>query len=124
MSLPSFFIAVRILIIGVLNAEKPKIVWPERSILSRLSDIKKSIVQKFELAPEAVGCLRLTVIDNTNVYIENHKGIAEYTQKCAAINGGAFVIIISGSGLHLERFGRDNAAISGDIRSIQYEILR
>ncbi len=92
--------------------------------MSRLSEIKKSIVQKFELAPEAVGCVRLTVIDNTNVYIENHRGIAEYTQKRASINGGAFMIVITGSDLHLERFGRDNVAISGDIRSVQYENLR
>jgi len=92
--------------------------------LSRLSEIKKGIVQKFELSPEAVGCLRLTIIDNTNVYIENHRGIAEYTQKKVGINGDAFVIVISGGALQLERFGRDNVAISGDIRSVQYENLR
>ncbi len=92
--------------------------------MSRLSEIKKSIVQKFELAPEAVGCLRLTVIDNTNVYIDNHKGVAEYTHKRVGINGGSFLIVITGTDLHLERFGRDNAAISGDIRLIQYENLR
>lgn len=92
--------------------------------LSRLSEIKKGIVQKFELSPEAVGCLRLTIIDNTNVYIENHRGISEYTQKRVGINGDAFIIVIGGNGLQLERFGRDNVAICGDIRSVQYENLR
>jgi len=91
--------------------------------LSRLSQFKKHIVQKFELAPEAAGCLRLTVIDNTNVYIENHKGIAEYTQKKASVYGGAFTVVICGSDLKLERFGRDNVAIRGDIRSVQFENL-
>lgn len=92
--------------------------------MSRLSEIKKSIVQKFELSPEAVGCLRLTVIDKTNVYIENHRGICEYTQKRVGINGDKFLVVISGSALQLERFGRDNVAIIGDIQSVQYENLR
>lgn len=119
--MPSFLMSARILIIGVRGEIK---YFCRRKTLSRMREIKKSIVQKFELAPEAVGCLRLTVIDNTNVYIENHKGIVEYTQKRVGISGAAFMILISGGDLHLERFGRDNAAISGDIRMIQYENLR
>ncbi len=93
--------------------------------MSKFRDMKKNIVQKFELAPEAVGCLRLTVIDNTHAYIENHKGIVEYTQKRVGISaGGAFAIVISGNNLLLERFGRENVVVTGDIRSVQYENLR
>lgn len=89
-----------------------------------MREIKKNIVQKLQLAPEAAGCLRLTVIDNTHLYVENHKGIAAYTPQRALINGGGFMIAVSGNALLLERFGRDNAAIRGDIQSVQYENLR
>lgn len=92
--------------------------------MSKFRNIKKNIVQKFELAPEAVGCLRLTVIDNTHAYIENHKGIVEYSPKRVGISAGAFVIVIGGSGLLLERFGRENVVVSGDIHSVQYENLK
>lgn len=87
----------------------------------KFSNFKKSIVQKAELAPEAIGCMRLTVIDNTNVYLENHKGVIEYTQKRIGINIGPFSLIIKGANLTLESFGKENVAIVGEIVSIQYD---
>lgn len=87
----------------------------------KLNETRKNVVQKFELAPEAVGCMRLTVIDNTNVYLENHRGIIEYTQKRIRINIGKFELVIEGTGLELESFGKEIAAIQGKIKSIQYE---
>ncbi len=87
----------------------------------KIRQIKKSIVQKFELAPEAVGCMRLTVIDNTNVYLENHKGVIEYTQKRVNINIGPYNLIIKGAHLNLSSFGKENVVIEGEIACIQYE---
>ena len=93
-------------------------------ILKKIREVKKRIVQKFELAPEAAGCTRLTLIDNTHACLENHKGIAEYTQKRVCIRAKEHNIVISGSELSLERFGRENVMVCGDIRLIQYENLR
>ena len=87
----------------------------------KFGGVKKNIVQKFDLAPEAVGCMRLTVIDNTDVYIENHEGVIEYTQKRISINIGSYSLVIAGSGLELEHFGHENIAVKGKILSIQYE---
>jgi len=87
----------------------------------KIRQIKKNIVQKFELAPEAIGCMRLTVIDNTNVYLENHKGVIEYTQKRVNINIGPYNLIIEGVNLNLSSFGKENVAIKGEIACIQYE---
>lgn len=92
--------------------------------MGKYNEIKKHIVQRFELAPEAAGCTRLTLIDNTHACLENHKGIIEYTQKKICINATGLRILIGGSGLVLERYGRENVMISGDISIIQYEKLR
>jgi sporulation protein YqfC len=87
----------------------------------KISEIKKGIVQRFELAPEAVGCIRLTVIDNTHAYLENYKNVIEYTQKRVSVNAGAYNIVIEGGGLELESFGKENVTVRGAIASIRYE---
>jgi len=92
--------------------------------LKKLREIRKRIVSAFELAPEAAGSTRLTLIDNTRVCLENHKGIAEYTQKSVRIRTHVLCIIINGSALCLERFGRENVVVSGNIHAIQFENLR
>lgn len=92
--------------------------------MKKLRDIKKRIVQKFELAPEAAGCTRLTMIDNTHACLENHKGIIEYTQKKICINAKGLRIVVGGSDLVLERYGRENVMICGEISMIQYEKLQ
>lgn len=89
--------------------------------MKKIHEIKKNIVQKMELAPETVGCTRLTVIDNTHVYLENYKGVVEYTQKRIGIDIGACMLLISGDGLELLSFGRDSVAVKGSIASIQYD---
>lgn len=86
--------------------------------------IKKRITQRAGLAPEAVGCVRLTAIDNTHICIENHGSISEYTQRRVGISAGCFYIIVQGSGLELESFGQENVSIKGEITSITYELSR
>jgi sporulation protein YqfC len=92
--------------------------------LSKKKGLKKYITQRFDLAPEAVGCVRLTAVDNTNLYIENHKSVSEYTSKRVAVSTGSFYIVVEGVGLELESFGRENVAVRGEITSIRYEALR
>ncbi|MGE5495739.1 MAG: YabP/YqfC family sporulation protein [Burkholderiales bacterium] len=87
-------------------------------------NVKKVIVQKSGLAPEAVGCVRLTMIDNTNLYIENHSNISEYSMKRVGVYAGPFYITVEGSELELESFGQENVAIKGEIASIKYEIAQ
>jgi sporulation protein YqfC len=92
--------------------------------LEKKKSIGKSIAQKFDLAPEAVGCVRLTAIDNTNLYIENHKSVSEYTVRRVAVSAGSFYIVVEGEGLELESFGKENVAVRGEITAIKYEALR
>lgn len=84
--------------------------------------IKKDIVQRAGLAPEALGCVRLTMIDNSNLYIENHKNVSEYTARRVGVYAGPFFITVEGTGLELESFGQENVAVRGEITSIKYEI--
>lgn len=92
--------------------------------MGRKAGIKKNITIKAGLAPEALGCLRLTILDNTNLFIENYSNVSEYTSRRLGVNTGTFYITIEGEGLELESFGQDNVSVRGEITSIKYELSR
>ena len=92
--------------------------------MGRKTGIKKKLTLKTGLAPEALGCLRLTVIDNTNLFIENYSSVSEYTSRRLGINTGTFYITIEGEGLELESFGQENVSVRGVITAIKYELSR
>ncbi len=92
-------------------------------MLKKPRKITQNIVKRLQMAPEAAGCLRITLIDNTHAYIENHRGVLEYTTRRVCVRVQQMNVTISGEGLMLERFGREDVAIRGDIRQVQYEIF-
>jgi sporulation protein YqfC len=87
-------------------------------------NVKKDIVQAFGLAPEAVGSLRLIAIDNTDIVIENHGRVSEYTSVKVGINTGNLYITIEGEGLVLESLGAENLAIKGAVSAIRFDVGR
>ena len=89
--------------------------------MKKTHKITQNIVKRLELAPEAAGCLRVTLIDNTHAYIENHRGVLEYTARRVCVRAPQMNVTISGEGLVLDRLGREDVAVSGDIRQVQYE---
>lgn len=92
--------------------------------MAKKAGIKKSLTLKTGLAPEAIGCLRLTVIDNTNLFIENYSNVSEYTSRRLGVNTGTFYITVEGEGLELESFGQENVSVRGEITTIKYELSR
>jgi len=87
----------------------------------KISEFKKHMAKRAELAPEAAGCMRLVMTDNTSVYVENHKGVAQYTEKRVTLNLENAQIIIGGSALTLEWFGAGVVAVGGEVSSILFE---
>ena len=57
------------------------------------------------LAPEAAGCMRMTLTDDNAVCIENYQSIVEYTQKRVRVHIGAYDILVRGTQLVLQEFG-------------------
>lgn len=89
--------------------------------MKRISNIKKSIAARLELAPEAAGSMRLTLIDNAALCIENYRSIVEYTQQRVRIHVGAYDILVCGAGLELKEFGGDILSVHGQIASVEYK---
>ena len=66
------------------------------------------------------GAFILTAVGNCELYIENYKGILEYTQNCIRIQGKNTYIVIEGRGLKIEHYTEEDMLIKGHILSIQY----
>ena len=73
------------------------------------------------LAPEAAGCMRMTLTDDNAVCIENYKSIVEYTQKRVRVHIGAYDILVRGTQLVLQEFGSDIVMICGRISAVEYD---
>ena len=43
-------------------------------MLKKPRKLTQRIVKRLQMAPEAAGCLRITLIDNTHAFVENHQG--------------------------------------------------
>ena len=89
--------------------------------MKKTRKIAQNIVKRLELAPEAAGCLRVTLIDNTHAYIENHRGVLEYNTRRVVVRAQDVSVTISGEALTLDRFGREDVAVRGRIMQVQYE---
>ena len=66
------------------------------------------------------GAFIMTAIGNKELYIENYKGILEYTANCIRIQGKNTYIAIEGRGLKIEHYTEEDMLIKGHILSIHY----
>ena len=83
---------------------------------------RQNLADLLELPREIVLNLpRLTVIGNLQCYLENHRGVIEYsTEKIRlSVNGGE--VMISGSDLVIRYLGSEEIAIDGTIGMVRYE---
>ncbi|MBS4030187.1 MAG: sporulation protein YqfC [Clostridiales bacterium] len=83
---------------------------------------RQNLADLFELPREIVLNLpRLTVIGNLQCYLENHRGVIQYTTEKVrlAVNGGE--IIIHGENLVIRYMANDEIAVDGNISKVHYE---
>ncbi len=54
------------------------------------------------------------------MYIENYKGIIEYTDTLMRLNTGARLLKITGSGLGIVSIGADDIIVGGEISTVEF----
>jgi sporulation protein YqfC len=64
---------------------------------------------------------RITISGSKEIYIENHKGILEYTSNTIRVSTASGVIDIFGGSLVIERIRHEDILISGAFAKIEYE---
>lgn len=84
-------------------------------------DIKESISEILELPKDIMLDLpRTTMIGNLQLYIENHKGIVEYTKSKVRINTKKGMMKITGENLYIKTIITEEIILCGKIENIEF----
>ncbi|MBQ8298772.1 MAG: hypothetical protein IJX99_03135 [Clostridia bacterium] len=82
-------------------------------------DVKAKFQEALELPAELLtNSYRMTLIDNTNVLIENYKAIIEYEAYVIRLSCG---LTIFGDNLNVLEISADEIIIGGKIKNIEFE---
>lgn len=65
---------------------------------------------------------RLTISGDREIYIENHKGILEYTDTEIRVSTAMGIVRICGENLIIDRIRLEDLLISGSFSGVEYEI--
>ncbi|MGI6485081.1 MAG: sporulation protein YqfC [Tepidanaerobacteraceae bacterium] len=64
---------------------------------------------------------RIVITGRLAVFIENHKGIVEYSPEVVRINTAIGVIAVKGQRLFIKSILSDEITVEGEIQTIQFE---
>lgn len=88
----------------------------------RMDEIKSSLSELLELPKDIVLDLpKITMIGNLQVYIENHKGIIEYSNQRIRINTNIGIIRIIGKNMYIRTIVTEEVIIVGEIETFEFQ---
>ena len=83
--------------------------------------IKKGLAEVLELPKDIILDLpKIIMIGNLQIYIENHKGILEYTDNRIRINTKNGILRIIGKNLMLKNIVAEEIFIVGEINQVEF----
>ncbi len=83
--------------------------------------VRKTFADKLELPRDVILDLpRITVMGNSEITIENHKGIVLFQDEIIKINTAIGEITISGKNFEILFIGGNSLSLSGRFKSIAY----
>ena len=89
---------------------------------SNKSPKKQKIVETFQLPKDVcLGALRVTLTGNTEAWIENYRGILEYTDSSILLQGKNCQITFEGTRLSIDYYTNEDMKISGHITCVKYQ---
>ena len=92
-----------------------------RSPLSPFLRSKELMVESLKLPKDTMlGAAIVTVTGNREAFIENYKGILEYTTESIVLQGKNTKICFEGSSLSIDYYTNEDMKISGKIDALRY----
>lgn len=83
--------------------------------------IREKLSSALELPKDIVlDVAKLTMVGNSQVSIENHKGIIEYSDEIIRVNTGCGILSISGANLNIKTILQEEITVTGEISAITY----
>lgn len=88
---------------------------------NKTKQIKESVSELLELPKDIILDLpRITLLGNMQLYIENHKGIIEYSKLRIRVNTKSGIIRIIGKELLIKTIITEEIIICGNIEKIEF----
>lgn len=83
--------------------------------------LKEKLTDVFEIPKEIVlNVPRISLVGNTNIIVENYKGLKEYEDSNIVLSAGNGVIKIGGKALMIKEITSEIIIIDGNITSIEF----
>jgi sporulation protein YqfC len=93
----------------------------KRPPFKTLSDSKELIVESLKLPKDTMlGAAIVTITGNREAFIENYKGILEYTKESIVLQGKNCKISFEGRNLSIDYYTNEDMKISGNIDAVRY----
>lgn len=67
-----------------------------------------------------LGALRVTLTGSTEAWVENYRGLLEYTEKEILLQGKNCQVCFEGTGLSIDYYTNEDMKISGCIANVRY----
>ncbi|MCL6611352.1 MAG: sporulation protein YqfC [Peptococcaceae bacterium] len=83
--------------------------------------LKRQMSDMLEIPGDVIMDLpKVVLVGDLQLFIENHRGIVEYTAENVRINAGDYEVAVSGEGLLLRNILPDEICLEGRIKSVQF----
>lgn len=87
-----------------------------------MKSIGDTIIDAWEVDADIIsGAARITISGNREIYIEHHKGVAEYGKNMIGVATGDGEIKIYGEGLKIKSIRAEDILVGGKFLKIEYE---
>jgi sporulation protein YqfC len=84
--------------------------------------LTQTITEKLDLpADAALNMSKITITGNREAFIENYRGIAEYTTQTVRLGTGSGIIKITGENIGIKSIGTEEITLAGIIRCVELE---
>ena len=93
------------------NIKKSKCQQPKREMIIDSLKLPKDI---------CMGAMRVTMTGNREAWIENYRGILEYTEQMILLQGKTCQVCFEGTGLSIDYYTNEDMKISGCIACVRY----
>lgn len=82
---------------------------------------KESLVESLKLPKDiCMGALKVTMTGNREAWIENYRGILEYSEGVILLQAKTCRVLFEGAGLSIDYYTNEDMKISGCISCVKY----
>lgn len=82
---------------------------------------KLKLLESLQLPKDVcLGALRVTLTGSTEAWVENYRGLLEYSEEAILLQGKTCQVCFEGTGLTIDYYTNEDMKISGCIQNVRY----